>query len=76
MVKTFEEYYNDPEITHEIPVLRKIHAIRLQTHDERQDLSSAEYNALLNKRAAEFFATPLGQNKPFTLETEDEHEKR
>jgi hypothetical protein len=68
MVKTFEKYHNDPETTHETPVLRKIHAIRLQTHDERQGLSVAEYNALVDKRAAEFLAAAFVRNKPSVVD--------
>ncbi|MDR2510490.1 MAG: hypothetical protein LBC77_07595 [Spirochaetaceae bacterium] len=56
MVKTFEEYYNDPDIIHEPSALREIHAIRLKIHDERQGLSVKEYNDIVDQRTASFFA--------------------
>jgi hypothetical protein len=60
MVKTWEDYYNDPEISGEPSAMREIHAIRLKIHDERQGLSAEEYNAIVNKRAEAFLKTING----------------
>ena len=56
MVKPWEEYYNDPDVINEHPVLREIHAIRLQLRDEREGLTMAEYNAMVSERADAFLA--------------------
>ena len=56
MVKPWEEYYNDPDVINEHPVLREIHAIRLQLRDEREGLTMAEYNALVSVGADAFLA--------------------
>jgi hypothetical protein len=55
-MKTIDEYMNDPDIAREPESLREIHAIRLKIHDERKELTSAEYNAIVQKRAAIFLA--------------------
>jgi hypothetical protein len=54
MSKTWEDYYNDPEIVNESSAMREIHAIRLKLYDERQGLSAAEYSVLANKNAEVF----------------------
>jgi hypothetical protein len=56
MRKTWEDYYNNPEIVNEPSAMREIHAIRLMIHDERQGLSWPEYNDIVNKRAEAFLA--------------------
>jgi hypothetical protein len=56
MAKTFEEYYNDPEIADEPTALREIHAVRLQLHDERQGLTTAEYNSAVSESVDAFLA--------------------
>ena len=56
MVKSWEEYYNDPDVINEHPVLREIHATRLQMRDEREGLTMAEYNAFVKEKADAFLA--------------------
>ena len=56
MVKTFEEYYNDPRIMNEPSAMREIHAIRLLNNDERRGMTWAEYNNLVNRRVGAFLA--------------------
>ncbi|GMO25659.1 MAG: hypothetical protein Ta2B_05340 [Termitinemataceae bacterium] len=53
------KYMNDPEIIHEPQAMREIHAIRLQIHNERCGLTSAEYNELVHKNAQAFLAEPI-----------------
>ena len=55
MVKSWEEYYNDPEIINEHPTLREIHAIRLMIHDERKGMTLEEKLAYTN--AARFMCS-------------------
>jgi hypothetical protein len=56
MNKTWEDYYNDPEIVNEPSAMREIHAIRLKIQDERQGLSWMEYNAIVDKQTEAFLA--------------------
>lgn len=51
MVKTWETYYNDPEIVNEHPFMREIHAIRLMIHDETKDMTAEERTAYFHQRA-------------------------
>ena len=68
MTKTWEDYYNDPDIVHEPSAMREIHAIRLRIYDERKGLSWAEYNALVKVRSDAFLA---GLPVPASAEHED-----
>lgn len=52
MVKTWEAYYNDPEIVSEHPFMREIHAIRLMIHDETKDMTAEERTAYFHQKAA------------------------
>jgi hypothetical protein len=61
MSKTWEDYYNDPEILNEPSAMREIHAIRLMIYDERQGLSWTEYNAIVNKRGEAFLADKVSE---------------
>ena len=54
MIKTFDDYYNDPSIAKELPAMREIHAIRLMNNDERKSMTAAEYSDLARKRADAF----------------------
>ncbi|GMO42210.1 MAG: hypothetical protein Pg6C_03590 [Treponemataceae bacterium] len=54
MLKTWEEYYNDPEIVNEPIALREIHAIRLKIHDETKDITPEEYTAYVHNGAMRF----------------------
>ena len=56
MIKTWEEYYNDPEIINELSAMREIHAIRLMLHDEREGLTAEEHTALVNKNTEVFMS--------------------
>jgi hypothetical protein len=56
MIKAWEEYYNDPDIIHEHPILREIHATRLQMRDEQEGLTPAEYNAFVKTKSDAFLA--------------------
>ena len=64
MVKTLEEYMNDPDIINEPLALREIHAIRLMIHDERKEMTAAEYNTIVHERAIKF----LIPEKPVEIE--------
>ena len=68
MTKTWEDYYNDPDIIHEHPILREIHAIRFMHNDERKALGEAEYNARMTERTNAFLA---GLPAPPSAEHED-----
>jgi hypothetical protein len=57
MTKTLDDYMNDPELADEPQALREVHAIRLKIHDERKGMTSAEYNAVVHRRAAAFLAS-------------------
>ena len=57
MMKTLEDYLNDPGLTYEPEALREIHAIRLKIHDERKGMTPAEYNAIVHERAVRFLAS-------------------
>ena len=57
MKKTFDDYYNDPEIVNEPSALREIHAIRFMINDETEDMSPTEYTAYVKERVDRFFAT-------------------
>jgi hypothetical protein len=60
MVKTFEEYYNDPDIVDEPSALREVHAIRLMIHDETKDMSPSELTAYYRAATLHFFGdTPI-----------------
>jgi len=52
MKKTFEDYYNDPDIINELPAMREIHAIRLMIHDETKGMTAEEHTAYFNGSAA------------------------
>ena len=56
MTKSWEEYYNDPEIIREPSAMREIHAIRLMLHDEQEGLTAEEHTALVNKNTEVFMA--------------------
>jgi len=57
MMKTINDYLNDPDLVNEPEALREVHAIRLKIHDERKEMTPAEYNAIVHQRAARFLAT-------------------
>jgi hypothetical protein len=56
MIKTWEEYYNDPEIINEPSAMREIHAIRLMLADERKGMTAEEHTALVKKEGEAFLA--------------------
>jgi hypothetical protein len=46
---------NDPRIDLcELEPVRRVHAIRLQLNDERQQMGPGEYNALMNVRCLDY----------------------
>jgi len=57
MMKTLDDYLNDPELADEPSALREVHAIRLMIHDETKDMTAAERTSYFHKRAARFFAS-------------------
>jgi hypothetical protein len=57
MTKTLDDYLKDPDLTNEPKALREVHAIRLKIHDERKDMTAAEYNAIVHQKAARFLAS-------------------
>jgi len=60
MMKTIDDYMNDPSIIDEPLALREIHAIRLKTHDETKGMSTSEFTAFIHEQASEFLSvTPL-----------------
>ena len=69
MKKTFDDYYNDPDIINEPTALREVHAIRLMIQDETKDMSAAERTAYYNGSAARLLgketATKLMAKSPY-----------
>jgi len=57
MMKTINDYLNDPDLVNEPEALREVHAIRLKIHDERKEMTAAEYNAIVHQRAVKFLST-------------------
>jgi len=57
MIKTLDDYLNDPDLANEPEALREVHAIRLKIHDERKGMTVAEYNAIVHEKAARFLAS-------------------
>jgi hypothetical protein len=58
-MKTISDYMKDPDIIHEPMAMREIHAIRLKHYEDRRNMSSTEYNALVHKNAQAFLAEPI-----------------
>jgi hypothetical protein len=56
MKKTIDDYLNDPDLVNEPKALREVHAIRLKIHDERKEMTTTEYNAIVHQRAISFLA--------------------
>jgi hypothetical protein len=56
MLKTFDEYLNDPRIKHEPMGLRITHAMRFKVQAERETMTEAEYRSVSNERAERFFS--------------------
>ena len=52
MKKTYEDYYNDPDIINELSALREVHAIRLMIQDRTKDMTPAERTAYYNGSTA------------------------
>jgi hypothetical protein len=65
-MKTVQDYMNDPRILNDpdmigvLEPIKKIHAIRLMSQDERAGMSPEEEIEYLNKRAEAFLA-PMGK---------------
>jgi len=59
MNKTYEDYYNDPDIINEAPAMREIHAIRLMIHDETKDLTAEEHTAYYAGSAERLFGKEI-----------------
>jgi hypothetical protein len=54
-MKTLDEYMNDPRIdVCELEPVRRVHAIRLQLNDERQQMGSSEYDELMNVQCRDY----------------------
>ena len=56
MPKSFEDYLNDPRIKNEPMGLRITHAMRFKVQEERESMTSAEYNDISSKRTEHFFS--------------------
>jgi len=56
MLKTFEEYLNDPRIINEPMGLRITHAMRFKVQEEREAMTAAEYSDISTKRTERFFS--------------------
>jgi hypothetical protein len=57
MTKTLDDYLNDPDLANEPKALREVHAIRLKIHDERKNMTTTEYNAIVHEKAVRFLAS-------------------
>jgi hypothetical protein len=57
---------NDPDMTGALEPVKRIHAIRLMSQDERADMSPEEEIEYLNKRAEAFLA-PMGKTLCYDL---------
>jgi hypothetical protein len=71
-MKTVQDYMNDPRILNDpdmigaLEPIKKIHAIRLMSQDERAGMSPEEEIEYLNKRAEAFLA-PMGKTLCYDL---------
>jgi hypothetical protein len=52
MVKTINDYLNDPDLANEPMALREIHAIRLMIHEETKGLTAEEHTSYFKGSAA------------------------
>ena len=70
MKKTYEDYYNDPDIINELPAMREIHAIRLMIQDRTKEMTPEERTAYYNESTARLFgeetAAKLMAKPPYT----------
>jgi len=57
MIKTLDDYMNDPDIADEPMPIREIHAIRLMIYDETKDMSADEETAYFHERAVRAMAS-------------------
>ena len=64
MMKTLDDYMNDPDIVDEPMALREIHAIRLMTQDMTRDMTFEERKAFYEEAATRFFAS-TGKPVPY-----------
>jgi hypothetical protein len=55
IVRTVDEYMNDPAIADEPMGLRQIHAIRLKLQDDRKGMTAEEYAAAARKNTEDLF---------------------
>jgi hypothetical protein len=71
-MKTVQDYMNDPRILNDpdmagaLEPIKRIHAIRLMSQDERAGMSPEEEIEYLNKRAEAFLA-PMGKTLCYDL---------
>jgi hypothetical protein len=54
MMKTIDDYLNDPALADESSALREVHAIRLKIYDETKGMTSEEHTAYFHDGAARF----------------------
>ena len=52
MMKTLDDYINDPDLANEPAALKEVHAIRLMIHDKIKDMTPAERTAYYSGSAA------------------------
>ena len=55
MMKTLNDYLNDPELANEPSALREVHAARLMIQDETKGMTAEERTVYYHEAAAHFF---------------------
>jgi hypothetical protein len=56
MIKTYEDYMNDPDILHEPMPLREIHAIRFLLQEKTEGMTPEERAAYVHAESQALFA--------------------
>jgi hypothetical protein len=72
MMKTIDDYLNDPELANEPQALREVHAARLMIQDETKGMTAAERTAYYHETAIRFFASDISPPSGKTV-TDNQH---